>query len=597
MKSSQLGAFSLMIAVLIIISFPSIRTVFQSVSTGEAIAQSSKVLLIAPSDTKKPSKPDDLDADIEGGAIVLDWERSSDNVGVTGYRVYRGMSEKDISFYSLTSKNSFTDVNFERSVRHYYRVSAYDLAGNESSLSKRVSITAPDTLPKSEPKPLELVPPTPYSMTARALSTSSVNLIWKHDYNYQMTPMSYALYRDGVLIATIPFSLGAIGTGTDSYFYRDTGLVPGLTYSYVAKEISNKSVYSASSTPLSVTTISVPDAVFPLVALTAPTPNSTVSGTTTITANASDNVGVAGVQFTLDNVVLGAEDTIAPYSYAWNTRASSNSIHALRAIARDTAGNVTTSLVVNVTVANAGLDPTKKPWQNFNLTTWKLQATAKSGTTDYLLRNISASDGEAVAPWFRTDTTDGSMLFWLNASTTNDGSGWLRTELREVMDGSRNDKNWSALVGTSTLSSRIRIAPGPTYNGAQITILQIHPYPSKPPLLRLVWYPIGLGARQLKAHYKTDALGLADASVLCPNTDIDYNTFDADISIINGRMIVKAGRVGQPMQTCLDYQINAGWTYGNYFKAGNYASQSWMGTAQVHFYKLETYHSEPAIST
>ena len=35
----------------------------------------------------------------------------------------------------------------------------------------------------------------------------------------------------------------------------------------------------------------------------------TVSGTVTLAATASDNVGVAGVQFLLDNTALGAEDT------------------------------------------------------------------------------------------------------------------------------------------------------------------------------------------------------------------------------------------------------------------------------------------------
>ena len=39
-----------------------------------------------------------------------------------------------------------------------------------------------------------------------------------------------------------------------------------------------------------------------------------MSGTVTVTATASDNVGVVGVQFRLDGADLGAEDTAAPYS-------------------------------------------------------------------------------------------------------------------------------------------------------------------------------------------------------------------------------------------------------------------------------------------
>ena len=52
------------------------------------------------------------------------------------------------------------------------------------------------------------------------------------------------------------------------------------------------------------------DTTPPTVAITEP-PTGTVSGTFAVTANATDNVGVAGVQFLLDNNPLGAEDTSA----------------------------------------------------------------------------------------------------------------------------------------------------------------------------------------------------------------------------------------------------------------------------------------------
>src|SRR5262249_59016238 len=57
-----------------------------------------------------------------------------------------------------------------------------------------------------------------------------------------------------------------------------------------------------------------PDTTPPAVNLTAPSNGATVSGTVTVAANASDNVGVAGVQFRLDGANLGAEDATAPYS-------------------------------------------------------------------------------------------------------------------------------------------------------------------------------------------------------------------------------------------------------------------------------------------
>src|SRR5207245_1500679 len=66
-----------------------------------------------------------------------------------------------------------------------------------------------------------------------------------------------------------------------------------------------------------------PDTTPPTVSMTAPGSGATVSGSATVTANASDNVGVVGVQFRLDGANFGAEDTTAPYSIAWDTTTAS----------------------------------------------------------------------------------------------------------------------------------------------------------------------------------------------------------------------------------------------------------------------------------
>ena len=62
------------------------------------------------------------------------------------------------------------------------------------------------------------------------------------------------------------------------------------------------------------------------------------------TANATDNVGVAGVQFLLDGTPLGAEDTTAPYAVTWDTTTATNGPHTLTCPARDAAGNTATTL-------------------------------------------------------------------------------------------------------------------------------------------------------------------------------------------------------------------------------------------------------------
>src|SRR5207248_2749865 len=94
------------------------------------------------------------------------------------------------------------------------------------------------------------------------------------------------------------------------------------------------------------------DGTPPTVSITAPALNATLSGTISVTAAASDNVGVVGVQFQLDGVNLGAEDAVSPYTVSWNTTTVANGVHTLTAIARDAAGNAATSTAVVVTVAN-----------------------------------------------------------------------------------------------------------------------------------------------------------------------------------------------------------------------------------------------------
>ena len=97
------------------------------------------------------------------------------------------------------------------------------------------------------------------------------------------------------------------------------------------------------------------DTTVPTAAVTAPTAGSTVSGAAVaVSASASDNKAVVGVQFRLDGINLGAEDTSAPYGVTWNTTTASNGPHTLTAVARDAAGNTASSPPVGVTVSNSG---------------------------------------------------------------------------------------------------------------------------------------------------------------------------------------------------------------------------------------------------
>jgi poly(hydroxyalkanoate) depolymerase family esterase len=93
------------------------------------------------------------------------------------------------------------------------------------------------------------------------------------------------------------------------------------------------------------------DTTPPTVSLTAPASGATLSGSVTLTANASDNVGVARVDFLVDGAVAGS-DTTSPYSLSLNTASLSNGTHSLAARAVDTSNNTGTSATISVTVQN-----------------------------------------------------------------------------------------------------------------------------------------------------------------------------------------------------------------------------------------------------
>jgi subtilisin family serine protease len=98
-------------------------------------------------------------------------------------------------------------------------------------------------------------------------------------------------------------------------------------------------------------TVTVTDTTPPAVSITSPAGGTTYTSaqTITLTASASDNIGVAKVEF-YDTGTLKGTDTTAPYRYAWSFTSAADGAHDWTARAYDAAGNVTTSAVVTLTV-------------------------------------------------------------------------------------------------------------------------------------------------------------------------------------------------------------------------------------------------------
>ncbi len=93
-----------------------------------------------------------------------------------------------------------------------------------------------------------------------------------------------------------------------------------------------------------------PDTIKPFVAVTGPSAIYPVSSTATLTATATDNVGVVGVRFKLNGTDYGSEQRSSPYRVVWNTSESDQGSYAVTAVARDAAGNVALSAPITFRV-------------------------------------------------------------------------------------------------------------------------------------------------------------------------------------------------------------------------------------------------------
>ena len=121
---------------------------------------------------------------------------------------------------------------------------------------------------------------------------------------------------------------------------------------------STSSTAPSNSTPASVgVTVSAPvDTTAPTVSFASPASGATVSGTTSVQANASDNVGVTSVTLSVDGSLV-ATDTSSPWTFSVDTTKLANGTHTLAVVAWDAAG-YTAVAATSVDVQNSSSTPT-----------------------------------------------------------------------------------------------------------------------------------------------------------------------------------------------------------------------------------------------
>jgi uncharacterized delta-60 repeat protein len=190
-------------------------------------------------DTTPPTAPTGLTATFNAttNTIDLSWTAATDNVGVTGYRIFRDGG----LIPTTTPINGTTFSDAGQTGTHSYAVSAVDAAGNESALSNTASATVVEGSG-------DVTPPTaPASLTANGnLATKTIELSWTASTD-DVAVTGYRVFRDN---ATTPI---ATVTGTT---FNDSGLLGTHVYTVAAIDAAgNQSAMSNSATA----TITIPE--------------------------------------------------------------------------------------------------------------------------------------------------------------------------------------------------------------------------------------------------------------------------------------------------------------------------------------------------
>jgi hypothetical protein len=376
------------------------------------------------------------------GMVNVD-STASDNVGVVGVQIrIDGMNvgaEDTTSPYSLLW-NTATATNGS----HVIVSVARDAAGNTTT-SAAITVTVQNTLPDNTPPTVSITAP-----ANGATVTGTVSVTANASDNVGVAGVQFRL--DGV-------NLGAEDTSSPYAVSWNTASasIGTHTLSAVARDAAGNTTTSATIT------VVVPDTTSPTVSISAPANGASVSGTISVTAVASDNVGVAGVQFLLDGVNLGAEDTASPYAVSWNTAAASVGSHTLTARARDAAGNTTISAAITVTV----LDQTAP--------TVSVTAPANGATvTGTVSVTATASDNVGVAGvqflldganLGAEDTTAPYSVSW-NTATATPGSHVVTARARDAAGNATTSATVTLTVPDTTAPTVSVTAPA---NGATVT--------------------------------------------------------------------------------------------------------------------------------
>ncbi|MGQ0556098.1 MAG: fibronectin type III domain-containing protein [Nitrospiraceae bacterium] len=210
-------------------------------------------------DLTPPSAPANLtNAAASSTMVDLNWDASTDDVGVTEYWIYRciGTNCSPTRYQFGITETTFSETGLAPNTRYRYAVSALDAAGNQSPLSAIYELTTPPLRDTKRPTP-------PSDLTAATVSSTQIDIRWTVATDDSGVIASYSVYRcQGACSPS-----NSVARGVKTTMFSDKTTSPSTPYTYAVTAFDAAGNESLPSSTISATTPNPPDTISP----TAPT--------------------------------------------------------------------------------------------------------------------------------------------------------------------------------------------------------------------------------------------------------------------------------------------------------------------------------------
>src|SRR5215469_13186591 len=393
-------------------------------ASGQTSTSSSVTVTVnnSTTDTTPPSVPAGLvGTAISSSQINLSWTASTDNVGVTGYNVYRGGTK-----IGTSGTTSYSDTGLTASTTYTYTVAAYDAAGNASAQSASVSAT---TNPAA-------------SLTVSMMSPTNGATV-------SQTVMVSANATDSSGVPSVQFQLdganigGSIAVSPYNFSWNTTTTSNGShTLRAIAKDASGQTSTSSSVTVTvnnSTTDTTPPSVPAGLVGTAISSSQINLSWTAS-----TDNVGVTGYNVYRGGTKIGTSGTT---SYS-DTGLTASTTYTYTVAAYDAAGNASAQ--------SASVSATTNPAASLAVS--MMSPTNGATVSQTVMISANATDSSGVpSVQFQLDGANigGSIAvspynFSWNTTTTSNGSHTLRAIAKDASGQTSTSSSVTVTVNNST---------------------------------------------------------------------------------------------------------------------------------------------------